>query len=100
MIERKFSVGKRRYGMDCIVTKLQKISEVSIHVSVLFHEPAEEAPASFAPFFQMAVLGPSKRLRVYELCTRMSQETCAGETNYFRKFTYSLLPLLIPFSPP
>ena len=35
-IERNFGVGKRRYGLDCIVTKLKETSEVMIHASVLY----------------------------------------------------------------
>lgn len=35
-IERKFGVGKRRYSLDCIVTKLKETSEVMIHSIVLF----------------------------------------------------------------
>ena len=35
-IERNFGVGKRRYSLDCIVTKLKKTSEVMIHSIVVF----------------------------------------------------------------
>ena len=35
-IERNFGVGKRRYGPDCIVTKLKETSEVMIYASVLY----------------------------------------------------------------
>lgn len=35
-IERNFGVGKRRYCLDCIVTKLKETSEVMIHASVLY----------------------------------------------------------------
>ena len=35
-IERNFGVGKRRYGLDCIVTKLKETREVMIHASVLY----------------------------------------------------------------
>ena len=35
-IERNFGVGKRRYALDCIVTKLKETSEVMIHSIVLF----------------------------------------------------------------
>ena len=35
-IERNFGVGKRRYGLDCIVTKLKETSEVMIYASVLY----------------------------------------------------------------
>ena len=35
-IERIFGVGKRRYCLDCIVTKLKETSEVMIHASVLY----------------------------------------------------------------
>ena len=35
-IERNFGVAKRRYGLDCIVTKLKETSEVMIHASVLY----------------------------------------------------------------
>ena len=35
-IERNFGVGKRRYSLDCIVTKMKETSEVMIHSIVLF----------------------------------------------------------------
>lgn len=35
-IERNFGVGKRRYMLDQIVTKLKETSETSIHISVLY----------------------------------------------------------------
>ena len=35
-IERNFGVGKRRYALDCIVTKLKETSEVMIHSIVLY----------------------------------------------------------------
>ena len=35
-IERNFGVGKRRYCLDRIVTKLKETSEVMIHASVLY----------------------------------------------------------------
>ena len=35
-IERKFGTAKRRYTLDCIVTKLQETSETLIHSIVLF----------------------------------------------------------------
>ena len=35
-IERNFGVGKRRYCLDCIVTKLKETSEVMIHASALY----------------------------------------------------------------
>lgn len=35
-IERKFGTAKRRYTLDCIVTKLQETSETHIHTIVLF----------------------------------------------------------------
>lgn len=35
-IERNFGVGKRRYSLDCIVTKLKKTSEVMIHSIVVY----------------------------------------------------------------
>lgn len=35
-IERNFGVGKRRYSLDCIVTKLKGTSEVMIHSIVVF----------------------------------------------------------------
>lgn len=35
-IERKFGTAKRRYTLDCIVTKLQETSETQIHTIVLF----------------------------------------------------------------
>lgn len=35
-IERNFGVGKRRYMLDRIVTKLKETSETSIHISVLY----------------------------------------------------------------
>ena len=35
-IDRNFGVGKRRYCLDCIVTKLKETSEVMIHASALY----------------------------------------------------------------
>ena len=35
-IERNFGAAKRRYSLDCIVTKLKETSEVMIHSIVLF----------------------------------------------------------------
>ena len=35
-IERHFGVGKRRYSLDCIVTKLKETSEVMIHSIVIY----------------------------------------------------------------
>ena len=35
-IERNFGVGKRRYSLDCIVTKLKETSEAMIHSIVIF----------------------------------------------------------------
>ena len=35
-IERYFGVGKRRYSLDCIVTKLKETSEVMIHSIVIY----------------------------------------------------------------
>ena len=35
-IELNFSVGKRRYSLDCIVTKLKETSEVMIHSIVVY----------------------------------------------------------------
>ena len=35
-IERNFSIGKRRYSLDCIVTKLKVTSEVMIHSIVIY----------------------------------------------------------------
>ena len=35
-IERQFGVGKRRYSLDCIVTKLKETSEVMIHSIVIY----------------------------------------------------------------
>ncbi|MBQ9263800.1 MAG: IS5 family transposase [Clostridia bacterium] len=35
-IERNFGVGKRRYSLDCIVTKLKETSEVMIHSIVIY----------------------------------------------------------------
>ena len=35
-IERDFGVGKRRYSLDCIVTKLKETSEVMIHSIVVY----------------------------------------------------------------
>ena len=35
-IERNFGVGKRRYSLDCIVTKLKETSEVMIHSIVVY----------------------------------------------------------------
>lgn len=44
------------------------------------HESAEEAAASFAPFFQMAVFGASEREKCYRSCVCLKMDTCARNT--------------------
>ena len=51
-IERKFGVGKRRYTLDCIVTKLQETSETMIHSIVLFMNLRKKLRLLLRSFFK------------------------------------------------
>jgi hypothetical protein len=51
-IERKFGVCKRRYNLDCIVTKLQETSEVLIHSIVLFMNLQKKLRLLLCTFFR------------------------------------------------
>ena len=51
-IERKFGVGKRRYTLDCIVTKLQETSETMIHTIVLFMNLRKKLRLLLRSFFR------------------------------------------------
>ena len=52
-IERNFGVGKRRYALDRIVTKLKHTSEVMIHSSVLFMNLRKKLRLLLRFFFRM-----------------------------------------------
>ena len=50
-IERNFGVGKRRYSLDCIVTKLKETSEVMIHSIVVFMNLRKKLRLLLCSFF-------------------------------------------------
>ena len=52
-IERKFGVGKRRYTLDCIVTKLKETSETMIHSIVLFMNLRKKLRLLLCSFFEL-----------------------------------------------
>ena len=79
-IERNFGVGKRRYCLDCIVTKLKKNQRSDDSRLRSVHEPAEEAPASFAPFFQLALESDSESSGGHDFCACLKNGICAGDT--------------------
>ena len=58
-IERSFGVGKNRYTLDRIVTKLKETSEVSIHAAVLYMNLRKKLRLLFALFIR-------RLLRSYE----------------------------------
>ena len=51
-IERKFGAAKRRYTLDCIVTKLQETSETLIHSIVLFMNLRKKLRLLLRSFFE------------------------------------------------
>jgi len=51
-IERKFGTAKRRYTLDCIVTRLQETSETHIHTIVLFMNLRKKLRLLLRPFFR------------------------------------------------
>ena len=51
-IERRFGVAKRRYTLDCIVTKLQETSETLIHSIVLFMNLRKKLRLLLRSFFE------------------------------------------------
>ena len=51
-IERKFGAAKRRYTLDCIVTKLQETSETLIHSIVLFMNLRKKLRLLLRSFFR------------------------------------------------
>lgn len=51
-IERKFGTAKRRYTLDCIVTKLQETSETLIHSIVLFMNLRKKLRLLLRSFFR------------------------------------------------
>ena len=52
LIECTFGVGKRRYTLGCITTRLKHTSEVSIHVSILTMNLFRKLRLSFVLFFR------------------------------------------------
>ena len=52
-IERNFGVGKRRYSLDCIVTKLKETSEVMIHSIVLYMNLRKKLRLLLRSFFSL-----------------------------------------------
>ena len=51
-IGRKFAAAKRRYTLDCIVTKLQETSETLIHSIVLFMNLRKKLRLLLRSFFR------------------------------------------------
>ena len=51
-IERNFGVGKRRYSLDCIVTKLKETSEVMIHSIVVYMNLRKKPRLLLRSFFR------------------------------------------------
>lgn len=52
-IERNFGVGKRRYSLDCIVTKLKQTSEVMIHSIVVYMNLRKKLRLLLRNFFNL-----------------------------------------------
>ena len=52
-IERNFGVGKRRYSLDCIVTKLKETSETMIHSIVVFMNLRKRLRLLLRSFFSL-----------------------------------------------
>ena len=50
-IERHFGVGKRRYSLDCIVTKLKETSEAMIHSIVIYMNLRKKLRLLLCSFF-------------------------------------------------
>ena len=59
-IERKFGVCKRRYNLDCIVTKLRETSEVLIHSIVLFMNLQKKLRLLLRTFFRRLYFLPDE----------------------------------------
>ena len=55
-IERKFGAAKRRYTLDCIVTKLQETRETLIHSIVLFMNLRKKLRLLLFSFFKLLFL--------------------------------------------
>ena len=65
-IERKFGVGKRRYTLDCIVTKLQETSETMIHSIVLFMNLRKKLRLLLCSFFRWLYLALQNGINVID----------------------------------
>ena len=65
-IERKFGVGKRRYTLDCIVTKLQETSEAMIHSIVLFMNLRKKLRLLLRSFFRWLFSWLQNRVIVFD----------------------------------
>ena len=55
-IERNFGVGKRRYSLDCIVTKLKETSEVMIHSIVVYMNLLKRLRLLLRSFFNRCIM--------------------------------------------
>lgn len=65
-IERNFGVGKRRYGLDNIVTRLKETSEVMIHASVLYMNLRKKLRLLLRSFFSLLQIELEKRMETPE----------------------------------
>ena len=61
-IERKFGAAKRRYTLDCIVTKLQETSETLIHSIVLFMNLRKKLRLLLRSFFRWLQIALRSRI--------------------------------------
>ena len=57
-IERDFGVGKRRYTLDCLMTRLQHTSEVTICATVLVMNLRKKLRLLLRPFLEIALFKP------------------------------------------
>ena len=57
-VECVFGLGKRRYDLDCVMTRLQHSSEVSIHLTFLTMNLFRKLRLSFFAFFNCLLLPP------------------------------------------
>ena len=79
-IERNFGVGKRWYCLERIVNEAEGNQRSDDPCLRLVHESAEEAPASFAPLFQMDSKFDSEPLGKTDFCSCLKNGICAGDT--------------------
>jgi len=70
-IESSFGVGKRRYGLNLVMERLQETSEVTIHVCVLTMNLWKRLRELLFALFQRSLLSPSwyRKLEMMNLLT-------------------------------